>query len=160
MRIRRATSANRTEVADLLRGLSAESAYRRFQTGLGPHPSARLLDALLPDGPYAGAVVADIGRSLVAHGMWHRIGTSQVAEIGLLVADGEQRRGIGTALAEVLLSDLTARGMEWVEIFATATNQAVARMVTRQAPGSVGEYDGGTVTYRLAVRPRVARSVA
>ena len=45
IRIRSAVPADRAGVADLLGGLSAESAYRRFQTGLGPDPSPVMLCA-------------------------------------------------------------------------------------------------------------------
>lgn len=160
LRIRRAVPADRASVAALLRGLSPESAYRRFQTALGPGPTAAMLDALLPEGPRGGAVLAHAGTALVGHGVWHRAGTTPVAEIGVVVADDRQRQGIGTALAEVLMADLAARGIEQLEVFATATNEAVSRMVGLRAPDARREYDGATVSYHLPVRPSVVRTVA
>jgi acetyltransferase len=159
-RIRHAVPADRASVADLLRGLSAESAYRRFQTGLGPDPGAAILDALLPEGLEGRAVVAHVGPSLVGHGVWRRAGATPVAEIGLVVADAHQGQGIGTALAEALLDDVAARGLERIEVFASATNQAVIRMVTRHAPDATLELDGATVTYRFPTEVNVTRTVA
>jgi GNAT superfamily N-acetyltransferase len=159
-RIRHAVPADRASVADLLRGLSAESTYRRFQTGLGPDPGAAILDALLPEGLEGRAVLAHVGPSLVGHGVWRRAGATPVAEIGLVVADAHQGQGIGTALAEALLDDVAARGVERIEVFASATNQAVIRMVTRHAPDAMLELDGATVTYRFPTKVHVTRTVA
>ena len=49
LRIRAAGRRDRARVAALLRELSEESAYRRFQTGIGREPARTLVDALLPD---------------------------------------------------------------------------------------------------------------
>lgn len=159
-RIRHAVPADRAGVAGLLRGLSAESAYRRFQTALGPEPGKAILDALLPEDLQGGAVLAHVGETLVGHGVWRRAGAAPVAEIGVIVADAHQGRGIGTALAEALLSDLAARGVEQVEVFASATNRAVLAMVARHAPDADRERDGATVTYRFPSRAGAARTVA
>ena len=160
LRMRRAVPADRSALADLLGGLSMESSYRRFQAALGPTPRASVLAALLPEGPRGGAMLAYDGPDLVGHGVWRRAGTAPVAEIGLVVADSHQGRGVGTALTEALIADLTARGVERVEVFATATNEAVARMVARRAPDAVRERDGATVTYSFPVQATRARTVA
>lgn len=158
LRIRRAEPSDRRDVADLLRGLSLESVYRRSQSGLGPGPSDALLDDLLPDGPQGAAVLAHRGRRLVGHGVWHRADAATAAEIGVVVADAHQREGIGTALAEVLLADVSTRNLKRVELCVAATNEAVTRMVSRLAPQALREYDGGTVTSHLETRPRTART--
>ena len=160
LRIRPAVALDRADVADLLRGLSAESAYRRFQTGLGPDPAPGILDALLPAGLQGGALLAHLERSLVGHGVWRRIGATPVAEIGLVIADAHQGQGIGTALADALVADLAGRGVERVEVFASATNRAVIAMVQRRAPDAAQKRDGSTVTYRFPARVGAARTVA
>lgn len=151
IRLRPARAGDRELVAGLLRGLSAESSYRRFQTGLGAEPGSAVLDALIPVAPRGGAVLAFDGDGVVGHGVWVRAGSTQTAEIGLVVADAHQARGIGTALAEAIIGDLVAHGIPQLEVFATATNEPVARMVARRAPDAVRELDGPTVTYRFAV---------
>jgi acetyltransferase len=161
LRIRPAGGRAHARGAALLRELSEESAYRRFQTGIGREPAQALVDALLPDGLRGAAVLGFLGGRLVAHGLWVRVGAAPAAEIALLVADAQQGQGIGTEIAAALIADLAARGVEQIEVFASATNEAVIRMVARQAPGAVRERDGATVTYsfptpagrQLPVRP-------
>jgi acetyltransferase len=125
----------------LLRGLSADSAYLRFQTGIGT-PPPKLVRALLPE---RGALLGFLDGVPVAHGMWVRAGNA--AEIALVVDDAHQRRGIGTALAAALIADATAHGVTRIEAFTGAGNEAVARMVARQAPHALRVLDGPTVTY-------------
>jgi GNAT superfamily N-acetyltransferase len=163
VRIRCAGPGDHDRLAGLLRELSEESAYRRFQTGIGREPAASLVAALLPDGLRGAAVLGFLGDRLVAHGVWVRVGAAPVAEIALLVADAQQGQGIGTRIAGALIADLAARGVERVEVFASATNEAVIRMVARQAPDAVRERDGATVTYSFPtpdVRQDAVRTVA
>jgi GNAT superfamily N-acetyltransferase len=160
LRIRAAGPRDHDLLAGLLRELSAESAYRRFQVGLGPEPAPALVDALLPDGLRGAAVLGFVGERLVAHGLWVRVGASNAAEIALVVADAHQGKGLGTQMAAVLMLDLAVRGVERVEVFASATNDAVTRMVARQAPDAVRERDGATVTYSFPTRGGGLRVVA
>lgn len=150
LRFRTATSADAGAVTDLLAALSPDSAYLRFQTAIG-RPSPTLVRALLPDGVRGRALLGYVGDALVAHGLWVRVGASRSAEIALVVADGHQRQGIGSALAIALLDDLAAHGIERVEVYAGAGNRAVARMMARSAPGAEPERDGATVTYSFPV---------
>lgn len=161
LRLRRADLADRAALTALLRGLSPESSYRRFQAALGPTPRASVLDALLPEPPRGGAMLAWVGPELVGHGVWRRAGATPVAEIGIVVADAHQGRAVGTALVEALVADLATQGVEQLEVFATATNEAVARMVARLAPDAVREREGATVTYLFPVPAgRRVRTVA
>lgn len=129
----------------LLRGLSADSSYLRFQTGIG-RPSAALLRALLPE---RGALLAFLGGRVVAHGMWVRAGRS--AEIAIVVADAHQRGGIGTVVARALIADAAAHGVTRIEAFSGAGNEAVARMVAHEAPHALRVLDSGTVTYTFPI---------
>ncbi len=145
LRVRRAGPADIDLLDGLLRGLSVDSAYLRFQTGIG-RPSPGLLRALLPRD---GALLGFVGADVVAHGLWARAG--RTAEIALVVADAHQRRGIGTAIARALVADAAARGVTRVEAFSGAGNAAVARMVAREVPTSLRVLDGATVTYTFPV---------
>jgi len=102
------------------------------------------------------------GRNMVGHGLWVRVGGQPVAEVALVVADDYQGQGIGTTLADALVADLSGRGVERVEVFASASNKPVARMVARRAPDALRERDGATVTYEFAAAPvpGVVRTVA
>ena len=151
---RAATAADAPALAGLLAALSPDSTYLRFQTAIGPSPSPALVRALLPDGVRGTALLGFVGEDLVAHGLWVRVGPSRAAEIALVVADGHQQQGIGSALAAALLDDLAARGIERVEVYAGAGNRAVARMLARSAPHAERERDGATVSYSFAVSRR------
>ena len=152
LRIRVAGPRDRELLTRLLRELSAESAYLRFQTGIGAEPSPALVTALLPEGLRGGAVLGFLDGRPVAHGLWARVGRSSAAEIALVVADPHQAQGFGTQMATSLMADLAARGIGRVEVFASASNVAVSRMVARQAPGAERDRDGATVTYTFETR--------
>lgn len=151
---RPATTADTEALTTLLAGLSPDSAYLRFQTAIGPTPSPATVRALLPDGVRGCALLGFLGDDLVAHGVWVRVGPTRSAEIALVVADGHQQQGIGSALATALLDDLAARGIERVEVYSGAGNRAVARMMASAAPDSPPERDGATVSYSFAVSQR------
>lgn len=134
----------------LLRHLSPDSAYLRFQTGIGT-PGPALLRSLLPP---EGALLGFVDGEVVAHGMWVRAG--RAAEVALVVADAYQRRGIGTTVAEALVEDAAARGVTRIEAFSGVGNAAVARMVARRAPHALRVLEGSSVTYTFAARPSAA----
>lgn len=153
LHLRRAGPEDFELVDGLLRGLSPESAYRRFQAGIGPAPSRALVRALLPA---EGALLGFVDGEVVAHGLWARSG--RAAEIAIVVADAHQGRGIGTAMAAALVDAVAARGITRVEAFSGAGNAAVARMVARQAPNALRVLDGPTVTYTFSSRTARSRS--
>ena len=146
LELRPAGPADFPLVDALLRGLSPDSAYLRFQTGLG-EPSPALVRALLPS---QGALLGFVDGEVVAHGLWVRSG--KAAELALVVADAYQRCGIGTAVADALIADAAAHGITRIEAFSGAGNEAVARMVGRQAPHALRVLDGPTVTYTFSTR--------
>jgi GNAT superfamily N-acetyltransferase len=152
--LRAAGPADRELLGEFISRLSPASAYSRFLTGLSGEPSARLLDALLPELPVGGALLAFLDGELVGHGLWVRTGDPSVAEIALVVADHHQRRGIGTALASALIEDLVANGVDETEVFSISDNRAVARMVARAAPDAHRELDGPTATWTFPARSR------
>ena len=159
LRIRAATPDDRAPLRALLTGLSADSAYLRFQTGLGPVPGRAVLDALLPTRARGRALLGYVGSELVAHGIWVRSG-ARAAEIGLVVADAHQQQGIGAELAVALMADLAEHGIERIEVFSGAGNDAVRRLVHRYAPHAVRVLDAGTGTYTFPVDRGVGRALA
>jgi GNAT superfamily N-acetyltransferase len=154
MAYRPGSARDRAALAGLLLGLTPDSAYARFQTALGSGPPPLLVDALLPDGMRGGALLAWDGDRLVAHGVWVRVGPSQVAEVAVVVTDSHQRRGIGFVLAEQLVAAAAARGIERIEVFSHSGNRAVSRMVAGRAPAAEKAWDGPTVSYSFVVGDR------
>lgn len=146
-RIRRASPTDREVLADFLGRLSPESAYLRFLTVVTGR-SETLLTSLLPDDAHGGALLAFVDAELVGHAMWG-LRAPGIADLGVVVLDGHQRAGVGTALARALMVELSARGIEEAEVYSSAGNRAVARMVARQAPGAHHELDGPMLTFRF-----------
>jgi GNAT superfamily N-acetyltransferase len=152
--LRPASAADRDALGEFIAGLSPESAYSRFLTGLPGEPSARVLAALLPEPPAGGAVLGFLDGELVGHGLWVRLADSSVAEIAIVVGDRHQRRGIGTALVNAVIDDLLEHGVTDLEVFSISGNRAVARMVARAAPDARRELDGPTTTWTFPVGVR------
>jgi GNAT superfamily N-acetyltransferase len=153
LHLRRAGPEDADLLDGLLRRLSPDSAYLRFQTGIGALPSPALVRALLPD---EGALLGFVDGEVVAHGLWVRAG--RAAEIALVVADDHQRGGIGTTIAQALIDDVAAHGITRIEAFSGAGNAAVARMVAHQAPNALRVLDGATVTYTFSSSTARSRS--
>lgn len=162
-RIRPASADDRDLLADFLCRLSPEAAYQRFQTVVAGRADRMVAD-LLPDEPRRGALLAFAAAArtgppdLVGHAMWG-LRAPGIADLGIVVLDQHQRRGVGTLLARALMTDLAVRGIAEVEVFTTTGNRAVARMVARQAPGARHELDGPTLTYRFDTPATVAASL-
>ncbi len=100
VRVRRAGPADADVLTALLAGLSATSSFHRFLAGLGM-PNPALVRGLLRDEPDRGALLAvqrePAGESALGHACWS-VTPAGAADIGVVVADAAQGRGIGTAL--------------------------------------------------------------
>jgi GNAT superfamily N-acetyltransferase len=119
---------------DLVAALSPESGRRRFFVGVGP-PSARMVAALLRRDATHGAWVCTDGDRLVGHAMW---GVDEgAAEIGVVVADAWQRRGIGRALTAAAAAEARSRGLVDVRLHVNAENRGLARRLSTGATTSV-----------------------
>src|SRR5437868_9251190 len=81
--------------------LSAESRGLRFHGAR--RPDRALVEPFLePDWTQTGALVGCLEGEVVALADYERIGEAATAEVAFVVADREQRRGIGTRLLEQL----------------------------------------------------------
>lgn len=95
---RKARNDDRAQLADLLAGLSQSSVKSRFL--VRPRARGGLVDGLLP-GEKRFSLVGEYEGSLIAQADYDVSGTD-TAEIGIVVADAYQRKGLGTALLERL----------------------------------------------------------
>jgi len=118
-----------------LAGLSLESSYRRFFTGVG-RPSDRLVRRLVDvDHDRREALVAVAGAEIVGLADYALIaGRADVAEFGVVVADGWQRRGLGPRLVGELLAVAGDRGVVAMRAHTLADNARVARLLRRRWP--------------------------
>lgn len=108
--------------------------YRRYFTPkpqLGSPVLHRLLDV---DGFDRIGLVAAAGTEILGAAHLHRReGATGTGEIAVLVEDGHQRRGIGTALLRRLLQRATTVGIDQMVAVTQPDNDAIARLLRRAA---------------------------
>ena len=80
-----------------------------------------------------------------------RLADGMTVELGVVVADRWQRRGLGPRLARAVLELSMARGARLVRMHALAENDRVARLVRRTWPDGVPRRDGPVLAWDLAL---------
>lgn len=141
IQVRRARPTDADEVRRLVAELSPETAHLRFFAGVGT-PTARFVGALLRRDETHGAWVCEAGGRLVGHASWGLDGDA--AEVGVVVAEPWQRRGLGRSLLGAALAEAAGRGLTDVRLHVHAENRWLAR---RLSTGAVrATLEGGVVT--------------
>jgi len=186
--IRQAQPDDLPALSDFFAGLSAHTRYLRF---FGPvTPSAALLRTLSGCSDNVDALVAARGGVIVGHAMavdrtepqrpqrpqrrqnHQRLQDPQeprgirVADIGVVVNDAWQGRGVGSALMRALVTGAQTRGVTTLEMDVLDGNRQVLAMVTGHWPAARVERnsDGFAIRVRLpqvrsnppAIAPRLA----
>lgn len=128
----------------MLSGLSVTSAYFRFLTGLG-RPSARLVARLLHTDATHGGWLAEVGDSLVGHVMWVLV--DDTVEIGAVVTDAWQRRGIGRWLVQSALAEAAVAGAGAARFDVHLDNRRVVAMLRRALPDALVTRDAEMLTF-------------
>ena len=151
VRLRAATVDDYGAVRAFLRGLTLDSAYRRFFTGLGSVPDS-LVRRLLDDRPDRTVVLALTGADVV--GVADTTVVGDTVELGVVVADAWQRHGLGWPLADAALFPTTATVLR---AHTLPDNARVARMLRRRFPGARSRFDDGTLVWDISLIGPVAR---
>jgi GNAT superfamily N-acetyltransferase len=169
--IRQAQPQDVTALRDFFGGLSPHTRYLRF---FGPvTPGATLLRTLsgVPDN--VDALVAVRGGAIVGHAMAvdrteplnpQETGGARVTDIGVVVNDGWQGQGVGSALMRALVTGAQARGVSTLEMDVLDGNRQVLAMITGHWPAACVDRnsDGFAIRVRLpqaspsAIAPRLA----
>jgi GNAT superfamily N-acetyltransferase len=122
-------------ISDFFAGLSAQTRYLRF---FGPvTPGAALLRTLSGCAENVDALVAIRGDCIVGHAMAvDRDGPSRtrVTDVGVVVGDAWQGRGVGAALMRALVTGARARGVTVLEMDVLDVNHPVLAMITDHWP--------------------------
>jgi acetyltransferase len=147
--IRPARAGDREAVRAFLAGLSLDSAYRRFFTGIGS-PSPTLVRRLVEvDHARRETVLGLVGHQVVGLADCARLADGHTVEVGVVVADAWQRLGIGPRLARTVLDLAVARGASTLRVHALADNGRVARMLRRRWPDHLPTRDDTTLVWDL-----------
>jgi GNAT superfamily N-acetyltransferase len=123
--------------------LSRESIYRRFHM---PYPSVPEWAVALftgVDEPQGKYLVAVAGNEIVGHAMYARSEDGRSAEIGILVEDEWQRRGIGKLLLSRLTAAARRRRIEAFTGVVIGENRPMMRLVAAVFTGVRSSVRGG-----------------
>ena len=153
--IRSASPADLAALSDFFAGLSARTRYLRF---FGPvTPGASLLRSLAGCADTIDAVVAVRGGVIVGHAMaadrTDPPGT-RVTDVGVVVADAWQGRGLGSALMRAVVTGARARGVALLEMDVLGHNRQVLDMITGHWPAARIEYSPDCVNVRIGLPQR------
>jgi acetyltransferase len=153
--LRRAHETDAADLAAMLAALSVESAFHRFLTGLG-RPSRKLVARLLRSDDQHGAWLAVDHRSLVVgHAQWAV--ADGVADLGVVVADHWQRRGVGRRLLRAAVSEAAVAGARALQVDVHGENHRVLRLVRTALPRARVTHEGTLLTFRSPMADALSR---
>ena len=148
--IRPAHRADLAALRDFFAGLSAHTRYLRF---FGPvTPSSALLQELCGLADTIDAVIAVRGGVIVGHAMAADRADprgTRVTDIGVVVADAWQGRGLGSALMRALVTRAQARGVTLLEMDVLDGNRQVLDMITSHWPAARIGHSPDSVSIRI-----------
>ena len=163
--IRSVGPADLAALSGFFAGLSVESRYLRF---FAPVTPAHGLLHLLSGGPAnvdAIVAVADgviVGHAMAADRPGDPCGT-QMTDVGVVVADAWQRRGVGAALMRALVLRAQARGVTSLAMDVLPANRRVLAMIMGHWPDVAVGYSPDSLDIRIPLpryQPRRQQSPA
>jgi GNAT superfamily N-acetyltransferase len=150
IRIRAAGRADHGALKEFLAGLSVQTRYLRFFGGALP-TSPAMLRVLAGGRADADVLVATQHGTIIGHAMAVDTagpGGDATAEIGVVVADAWQGRGVGSGLVRALATRAQARGATTLVMEVMAENQRVLAMIAGRWPGARHDRSAAYVTVR------------
>ena len=130
--VRRAAEGDRQALVRMLARCSAETRYRRFHGPVKLFPQRYLTEAL-SGRPVHFALVATAGEDVVALASCRAVDEG-VAELGVLVEDAWQRRGIGGRLLREIGDFAAQTGLRALQAQLLAEQPWVAGLLRRYGP--------------------------
>ena len=120
------------ELGGFFAGLSVESRYLRFFAPVTP--THGLLDLLAGRHARVDAIVAVADGVIVGHAMAADYRDGRATDVGIVVADAWQRRGVGAALMRGLVARARARGVKSLAMDVLPGNRRVIAMILAHWP--------------------------
>jgi GNAT superfamily N-acetyltransferase len=158
--IRPACPADLPALAGFFEGLSVQTRYLRF---FGPvRPTSALLDLLSgqPAGVHVVVAVADgviVGHAMAvdrpAPGGGQGPGQERTTDIGVVVADAWQGRGVGSALMRALVGRAEARGVASLAMDVLHVNRQVLGMILGHWPAAGIDHSRDSLSIRIPLMP-------
>jgi GNAT superfamily N-acetyltransferase len=137
---------------------SPETLHQRYLSGTTGPSETQLVRLLAP--PRGCALVVEAPGAFADRvvAMANLVGEGLQVELAMLVEDGWQRRGIGTALLRRSVGIATDEGFEALVIHAQAQNSGMRRTLHRLAGPYRTDIDAGVLTVTLRLTGRRAAS--
>jgi GNAT superfamily N-acetyltransferase len=151
--VRAASAADCEAIRSFVAGLSLRARYLRFFTPAAT-PSASVLRGLCGAGRTTDVLLATAGGAVVGHAMAADVvgpDGCRMTDIGLMVSDRWQGRGVGSDLLDRIIARAAARGVSGLEMEILPENRRMLSMIARRWAGARYEYGGGAVTVRVAL---------
>jgi L-amino acid N-acyltransferase YncA len=148
---RAARAADCEAIRSFLAGLSPRTRLLRFFTPVSP-PSSAVLRAMCGVDGTADVLVATHGGAIVAHAMAADStspGGCRAADIGVVVADDWQDRGVGSEILDRLIARAAARAVRVLVMDVLPENGRMLAMISRRWPDAACEYAAGAVSVRV-----------
>jgi GNAT superfamily N-acetyltransferase len=151
--LRQASLPDALELHRLFGRCSADTRYARFHGNVAALPAGYLREALTAAPCRHDALVLQraAGAELVALGSARRVAAATV-DVGLLVEDDEQSRGLGTLLLRTLADRARHRGIAVLTCDVLATHEGLVRVLRRTLGPVQTVREGGTVHARVRLR--------
>ncbi len=163
--IRPATASDRPAIRSFVAGLSVRTQFLRFFAAVSS-PSGSLLRSMCGAGARTDVLVAIEHGQVIGHAIAadHAGPDGGLAtDVGLVVADGWQRQGVGTALMRALAGRAAARGASSLLMDVLPENLPVLAMIGRRWPGARYRFEPDAVIVCVSVgapvRPGVGAPV-
>jgi len=145
VRLRAARQTDEAQLQALLYAMSPESAHQRYFGTRETHPRAEILALLETDPRSSCALVAEAvtDASLVAIARYDVDPTSGMGELGIVVGEGWQRRGLGTALVQRLVEVGQRNGVKGLRADVLVSNPGMLGVLRRVGLTDVPLPDSG-----------------
>jgi GNAT superfamily N-acetyltransferase len=170
--IRPVSPADEAVLREFFAALSVESRYLRFFAPVTP--SCGLLDLMAGKPAHVDAIIAVADGVIVGHAMAAdrpapgkpgtpgRPGEPRATDVGVVVADSWQRRGVGATLMRALIDRAQARGVTALAMDVLPGNRRVLAMIAGHWPQAAVGHAPDSVDIRIPLpppdpRPRAAR---
>jgi ribosomal protein S18 acetylase RimI-like enzyme len=135
------------ELGGFFAGLSVESRYLRFFAPVTP--THGLLDLLAGRHARVDAIVAVADGVIVGHAMAADYRDGRATDVGIVVADAWQRRGVGAALMRGLVARARARGVKSLAMDVLPGNRRVIAMILAHWPDAAVGQNPDSVDIRI-----------
>jgi GNAT superfamily N-acetyltransferase len=151
VQIRGASAGDCEAITSFVAGLSLRARLLRFFTPASP-PSSAVLRRMCGAAPGTDVLVATEGNAVIGHAMAvDTVGPDgrPAADLGLVVADRWQNRGLGSEMFRRLTERAAGRGMRAAVMDVLPENRQMLSMISRRWADAGYEFSAGSVIVRV-----------